>query len=241
MNQDYKQQYNLSLFINAIREHLLKQDFFEHHLYSTLNYKIENTDTFELKENLYLRYNPEPDIWQVGSRYDKFFWIGSMFRDEKEISNLHRNEFTVIDIYQSRGTMDDVVKKYTELLKVLEEKLKLPNLSGLEVRYMTHEEFGKTDKKKLDGKYWLVVTDYPVHESFYDAKGIDVDHTQKFEIFFIDEGESIEIVACGKLGVNLNEINHISRGENFINQELIEKGFIGFGFGLERLVSLYKK
>src|SRR5271168_2407246 len=100
MNKDY-QQHNLSKFINAIRSLLLKQNFFEHHLYSTLNYKIENTDTFEIKKDLYLRYNPEPDIWQVGKMHDKFFWIGSMFRNENKLDNLHQYEFTVVDVYQS--------------------------------------------------------------------------------------------------------------------------------------------
>ena len=92
MKPDYKQQYSLSIFINTIRDFLKRQDYFEHHLYSTLSYKIENTDTFEIKKNLYLRYNPEPDIWQVGMRQDKFFWIGSMFRNETKLDDLHRYE-----------------------------------------------------------------------------------------------------------------------------------------------------
>ena len=70
-----------------------------------------------------------------------------------------------------------------EILKKLEDKLNLLNLSELEVQYMTHEDFSNIDKNKLSGKYWLVVTDYPVNESFYDTQGKGNGHTSKFEIF----------------------------------------------------------
>ena len=83
---NYKQQYTISLFLNTIRSFLVKKGYFEHHLYSSLDYKIENTDTFKLKDNLYMRYNPEPDIWQVGEKHDDFFWIGSMFRKRKNLT-----------------------------------------------------------------------------------------------------------------------------------------------------------
>jgi hypothetical protein len=240
MIQNYEQQYKLSKFINLVRGHLLGQGFFEHHLYSTLNYKIENTDTFKIKENLYLRYNPEPDIWQVGMKHDNFFWIGSMFRDEKELSNLHRNEFTVVDIYQSKGQMKDVVDKFLELLHVLEKNLDLSSLSHLDVRYITHDEFNKINKKELTGKYWLVVTDYLTEESFYDEGGADGSHTQKFEIFFVSDGDCTEIAACGKLGNNLNNKNFITTDTGFLNENLLNKRFIGFGFGLERLIKIYE-
>jgi len=138
MNPDYKKHYNLSLFVNTIRNFLKKQGYFEHHLYSMLNYKIENTDTFQVREGLYLRYNPEPDIWQVGIDMDKFFWIGSMFRNENRLDDLHQYEFTVVDIYQAQGTLEMVIKMYLEILEALETELKLISLSKLEVRYMTH-------------------------------------------------------------------------------------------------------
>ncbi len=239
MEQDYGQQYKLSQFINVVRNYLLEQDFFEHHLYSTLNYKIENTDTFKLKNDLYLRYNPEPDIWQIRLKHDKFFWIGSMFRDERNLSVFHRNEFTVVDIYQSKQTINDVVNKFFELLKILEEKLQLLPLSKLEVKYTTYKEFAA--EKDFDGRYWMVVTDYPVEESFYDERGVDNSYAQKFEIFFVDNSKCVEIVACGKLGENLNKINFIAGKENFMNKNLLEKEFTGFGFGLERLMIIYNK
>ncbi len=239
MNPSYQQQYKLSLFINVIRDLLKSQDFFEHHLYSTIDYKIENTDSFKIKENLFLRYNPEPDIWQVGVNHDKFFWIGSMFRDEKKLSSLYQYEFTVVDIYQSQGTMSYVINKYIEILKSLEERLALPKLSDSEIKYMTHKGFSEIDKEKLQGKYWLIVTDYPIDESFYDTQGSDSHQTSKFEIFFVNKSECVEIAACGNLGENLNKHNFIVDKENIINTNILEKKFVGFGFGLERLIYLY--
>jgi hypothetical protein len=239
MNHNYEQQYKISLFVTIVRDFLLKQDFFEHHLYSTLDYKIENTDTFNLKESLYLRYNPEPDIWQVGIKHDKFFWIGSMFRNEQKIDPLHQCEFTVVDIYQAQGTMKDVLKKYIEILKTLEKELKLQNLSDLEIKYITHKEFSETNQIKLTGKYWFIVTDYPIKESFYDTQGIGTE-TSKFEIFLVNEGKCVEIAACGGLGENLNGNNYVKDKKDLINKNLIEKKFVGFGIGLERLISLYE-
>ena len=215
------------------------QGYFDYHLYSTTKYRIENTDTFKVKDDLYLRYNPEPDIWQVGSVHDKFFWIGSMFRDEKKIDKLHSNEFTVVDIYQSHGTMEQVVDKYLEILRTLEKELKLPNLSLLEVDHISHKEFSKLGKGKSNDKHWLVVTEYPTRESFYDLQGEYTENTLKFEIFYVDGDRVIEIAACGNLGENLNITNYISGEADFLNKDILQKKFIGFGIGLERLVSLY--
>ena len=143
-------------------------------------------------------------------------------------------------MYQAQGTMDMVIKKYIDILKIIEEKQKLPALSGLEIRYMTHKDFSVSDKNALNGKYWLVVTDYPINESFYDV-GRNNDLTSKFEIFFVEDGNCTEIAACGNLGDNLNQNNFISNGQTFINKDLVGKGFIGFGIGLERLIGLYNR
>jgi len=239
MNQEYGEQHTLSLIINTLRATLLKQGFFEHHLYSTQKYKIENTDTFKVKNGLFLRYNPEPDIWQVGEKYDRFFWIGSMFRNEKRLSKFHRNEFTVIDIYFPHGTMKMVVAKFLSLLKALETGLHLQPLSKLPVRYLSHEEFAK-QKALLRSSFWMVVTDYPVSESFYDTKGKNRLHTNKFEIFYVHNGVSLEIAACGKLGENINKINYIKGAKKLLNKKVAKKEFIGFGFGLERIAYTYK-
>ena len=106
--------HTLSSAINSIRDFLLKRKFFQTHLYSTTHYKIENTATFEVKKDVFLRYNPEPDIWKIGEHYDKFFWIGSMFRNEPKLSPIHSYEFTVVDIYEI-GDKDSVKKRFIEL------------------------------------------------------------------------------------------------------------------------------
>lgn len=108
----------LSLAINSIRRFLINENFFEVHLYSTINYKIENTIFFKLKNNLFLRFNPEPDIWKVGLNHNKFFWIGSMFRNEPKLSPLHAYEFSVTDIYEI-GDKETVKKKFIAILKQL--------------------------------------------------------------------------------------------------------------------------
>jgi elongation factor P--beta-lysine ligase len=186
-----------------------------------------------------LRYNPEPDIWQVGIKHNNFFWIGSMFRNEGKLSDLHQYEFTVVDIYQSNGKMNNVVQKFIELLKNLEKELNLRNLSDLEIKYMTHEEFVEIDKKKVNTKHWLIVIDYPAEESFYDTKEKDSDTTSKFEIFFAGKNGYVEVAACGNLGQNLNDKNFIPDKPDLLNKELLDKKFIGFGIGLERLIFLY--
>jgi aspartyl/asparaginyl-tRNA synthetase len=235
---NYAQQYTLSRVINALRSALLNRGFFEHHLYSTIDYKIENTDTFKVKDQLYLRYNPEPDIWQVGDKHNKFFWIGSMFRNEKKLSKVHRYEFTVLDIYLKQGTMKILIETFLSLLRDLEKTLRLPILSDKEVRYISYDEFHNS-KKKFKGNFWLVLTDYPTYESFYDTPGKDRNHSNKFEIFYMKNGVPLEIAACGELGENLNKINYIKGAKKLLNKKIADKKFIGFGFGLERLAHLY--
>ena len=228
----------LSRFINAARKFLLTKGFFEHHLYSTLNYKIENTATFEIEKGRFLRYNPEPDIWTAGERYDKFFWIGSMFRDEPKVSSLHKKEFTVIDTY-ILGGMNEAVDLFMQIIGEIELELNLSRLSKLPIKYVRHRDFGRGELE--DGRYWLVVTDYPIVESFYDLPSEhSADETKKFEIYFVYNKQSIEIAACGNLGENLNKKNFIKNAHKIVNHKVLDKGFVGFGFGIERLIHLYQ-
>lgn len=232
----YKEQYTISRIISVLRSTLIKEGFFEHHLYSTVNYKIENTESFKILKDLYLRYNPEPDIWQVGEKHNKFFWVGSMFRNEKKTSKLRRYEFTVLDIYIKNGDMRTVINKFFSLLKKLENTFHLRPLSALGVRYVPYDNFLK---KNWKGSFWLVLTDYPIKESFYDTRGQDRAHSNKFEIFYVKDGNLLEVAACGQLGENLNNINYIKATKKFLNKKISDKKFIGFGFGLERIAHIY--
>ncbi|MBU6500743.1 MAG: hypothetical protein KGJ89_03220 [Patescibacteria group bacterium] len=233
--------HRVSLFINVLREELMRRGFFEQHLYSMINYRIENTDSFKVRNKLYLRYNPEPDIWRAGEQYNKFFWIGSMFRDEKSPSRFHLREFTVIDIYLKGGTVKSVIKTFLHLLTILEKKLYLPRLSKLKIKYVRYDDLVLLKRSDFNDRFWLVLTDYPTEESFYDTRGKDEVHTSKFEIFYVNNGKLLEIAACGRLGKNLNRVNYIRGVKSLIGGKLISKRFMGFGFGLERLVHIYHK
>lgn len=229
----------LSMTINSLRSHLSKRGFFEHHLYSTQNYRIENVPQFKLNKGLYLRYNPEPDIWQIGDRFDKFFWIGSMYRNEKKLSRIHKYEFTVLDTYLRNGDMKSVAKNFLELLKTLERDLDLGyKLSQFPVEYVKYAEFDKIKFTKSDN-FWYIVTDYPKNESFYDQLKKGVPETEKFEIYCVKDGEEVEIAACGVLGKNHNAEMFIKNGEKYLSNTILKKKFIGFGVGLERLLYLY--
>lgn len=226
----------LSNYLNVIRGFLLKKKFFEHHLYSTTDYKIENTKSFGLGNGLFLRYNPEPDIWTAGSEHDSFFWIGSMFRDDDR-SSLHKKEFTVVDIYLKNKAMRDVVDFFLAILKNMESSLKLKSLSKLPTRYISHAEFNQMPA--TDERFWAIVTNYPVDESFYDER--EGTATKKFEIFFVDGEEKVEIAACGVLGDNLNKSMFVKEKSRIVDKKIAEKKFIGFGFGIERLIYLYRR
>jgi len=223
----------LSLAITSIRRFLLKENFFEVHLYSTSNYKIENTNFFKIKDNLFLRFNPEPDIWKVGLNHDKFFWIGSMFRNEPKLSPLHSYEFTVADIYEL-GDKTIVKKKFIAILKQLEKDLKLSPLSKEFVEINYNDSFDKISKKEC----WILVNNYPKEESFYDTSNGN-ETTKKFELFYKNHEKIIEIVACGELGENVNPKIFIKNKDSIVQKEPLKKGFVGFGIGIERLLLLY--
>jgi|SRR3989344_4802251 len=229
----------LSAHINAFRDYFLHNDFFEQTLYSTVPYVVTNTDSFKLKDNLFLRYFPEPEIWVAQEQSEKFFWIGSLFRDEKEITKIHNYEFKIVDFYIKDSSMEKIVAVFFESLRFIESSLSLSGLSKLETIFITHDDFnaGKFDHV---GKRWLVVTNYPKEESFYDAVSEDKKTTSKFEIMFINAGEITEIAAAGVIGENLNKTKIIIDTKTIFQENIFTKNFIGLGFGVERLIYLYE-
>ncbi|MEK6961295.1 MAG: hypothetical protein AABX47_09060 [Nanoarchaeota archaeon] len=223
----------LSRAINSIRKFLLNQNFFEVHLYSTTNYKIENTNFFQLKDDLFLRFNPEPDIWQAGLNHNKFFWIGSMFRNEPKLSIFHSFEFSVADIYEM-GDKGTVKKKLIAIIKQLEKDLRLKPLSKKVIVIDYNDSMESVSEREC----WILVDNYPKEESFYDTS-IGDGRTKKFEFFYKNNDEIIEIVACGELGENANPKNFIKNKDAIVQKEPLKKGFVGFGIGIERLMALY--
>lgn len=228
----------LSKYINSLRRMLLKEGFFEHHLYLTTNYKIESTETFKIEDKLFLRYNPEPEIWAVGEVYDKFFWINSLFRNEKKLTSIHKKEFTVIDMYLKEKDREQMISFFVKVLENIEEELNLPKLSTLPLEYIKYRDF-KKEKLNKHNKYWLIVTDYPIEESFYDELNNLQNETKKFEIYFVNNGDVIELAVGGNLGENLNKKKFIKE-DKFVNKKVISRKFIGFGFGIERLIYIYE-
>lgn len=229
----------LSQYINSIRGFLIKEGFFEHHLYSLVPYRITNTDTYKIDDSLYLRYNPEPDIWQAGTSYDQFFWIGSMFRNEPKLDRLHKKEFTVADIYKTHGSVEWVQNCFIALLKECELRLEPRNtLSSLP--FVT-TRFHKFNKKtlKINQPCWLLIQDYPDSESFYDqAKKAKI--TRKFEIFYLDSNLLVEVAACGMVGKNTSPTQHITPIQNVITKDILKQKLMGFGLGIERVMLLFE-
>lgn len=231
----------ISEYINVCRDYFSKNNFFEQTLYSTVPYAVTNTDSFQLKNNLFLRHFPEPEIWIAQEKSDKFFWIGSLFRNEKEITKIHNYEFKIVDFYVKDASTKEIVNLFFELLCSIEKSLSLTGLSKLEITFITFEDFS-AGKFVRTGKHWLVVTNYPKEESFYDAISEDQKTTSKFEIMFVNSGEVTEIAAAGVIGKNLNEVRTIIDANNSLgfSENVYAKNFIGLGFGVERLIYLYE-
>ena len=227
----------LSNYINIFRQFLVKKDFFEHTLYSFRQFKIENAECFEINPNLFLRYGTEPEIWKIGKEFDKFFWIGSLYRKEKSLSPIHRYEFKLVDFYLREGTLNNILDLFFDLLKEAEKSLNLKKISELSIQFISFKDF--QNKKFLNNKKeWIVVTNYPKNESFFDAPLKE--GTNKFEIFFISSGRKTEIASGGIVGPNLNPKMYINEGEKYTNEKIFNENFIGLGFGIERLMFLYK-
>lgn len=223
----------LSMLISSIRAFLESNSFFEVHLYSTTNYIIENTDFFTLRSNLFLRVNPEPDIWNIATDNEKFFWIGSMYRNESELSPLHSYEFTVADIYEI-GDKELVKNRFIELLLHIENTLNLQPLS----KHIIEIDYQDAIESITQDNCWIAVNNYPTEESFYDVdQGNGT--TKKFELFYKQNNDFIEIAACGELGPNTNTHNFIVNETAVVEKSALNKGLVGFGIGLERLLLLY--
>jgi aspartyl/asparaginyl-tRNA synthetase len=227
--------YKLSQYINTMRNYFIKRNFFEIHLYSTVQYVIKNTDYFTLKKWLFLRVNPEPEIWEYGEKYENFFWIWSLFRNEKKLSSKHLYEFTVIDIYQ-KGWKELVKKTFFDLLVFLEETLWLSKISKtiIEVDYNVVLE----NLELKEG--WILVNNYPVNESFYDIDNGDWT-TKKFELFYKKWKSILEITACWELWQNTNKNNYIEKADFTLKTWPLNCWLVWFGIWIERLISLYEK
>lgn len=230
----------LSKYISAFRGFFAGQGYFEQALYSTVPYAVTNTDTFKVKEGLFLRHYPEPEIWAAAKEADKFFWIDSLYRNENAIDKIHNYEFKVVDFYIKNATPQEIIGVFLEALNQLEQKMSLPSLSKKGVKYITYDNFEKGLYDRT-GTYWLAITDYPKNESFYDAPLGGRQVTSKFELMFAAPGEITEIAAAGIIGENMNSVRRIENSPDLkFSEEVYAENFMGLGFGVERLIYLYK-
>lgn len=231
--------FKLSTYINVFRKYFLEKNFFEQSLYSTNPYNITNTEFFKLKEKLFLRTLPEPDVFEAATELDKFFWIGSLFRKEKEITKIHKNEFKLLDFYIKSDSQIKVTQIFFDLLKTTEKALQLKELSNKQITYIDYQDFIEC-KFKHSGKYWLIVENFPINESFYDSLLTNGKASSKFEIVFVNSVETIEIAAAGLTGENLNKEKSIIGLNYTIPSRILKNKFVGLGFGIERLIYLYE-
>ena len=229
--------HGISLYVNAFRKALLGDGFFEHTLPSLLPYKVETTPCFAVAGNQYLRYGTEPDVWRIGDRYEKFFWIGSLFRHEVNKDRTHAFEFTLVDFYLQRGSLENLVAQFESLLRHVEGALDLPPLSSIGVIRVHFHRFD-ADSFRLATPSWVAVTGYPVTESFYDT--LDEADTNKFELYYVDQEQAIEIASAGVVGPNVNPLMYVENIDRDSDRQIFEKQFAGLGFGVARLALVYE-
>ena len=228
-------QHLLSIGIQEIRKFLYSEDFFEKHLYSLAS-PIKGTNPLSTEKGV-LRFSPEPDVWVIPPNIERFFFIGSLFRDER-IDALHAYEFTTADIYFRGGGQALLLEIFWKILDVLAERKVISNLNGLNVKEVEYCRF--TPQEKVSEKeMWLLVTHYPVEESFFDAM-LDEQSTQKSELFLMVPGfQPIEIASLGRVGANRNSLVQLEKPIPELSKYISEDLF-GLCFGIERLMTASK-
>lgn len=223
----------LSKTIQETRKFLYQEGFFENHLYS-LSGKVSGTDPISTDKGV-LRVTPEPDVWIVPREVDRFFYLGSLFRSE-EIDYLHSYEFTTTDLYIRGAQAETLIELFWKLLRALEKSALISDIYNIQVSDVSYESFSTDIIVSLDDvERWVLVTHYPIEESFYDAI-LDQNATQKSELFYLKPGSlPIEVASLGRVGKNLNPSITLDTPppdlDIYINEELF-----GFCFGIERLL-----
>lgn len=228
----------ISNFVNCIREYFLRNNFYEVTLYDTTKYSVTNTSQIKTETGDLLRYNTEPEIWQMGVDYDKFFCITSLFRNEDLSSLLHKNEFKVVDFYIKNSNETKIFSIFYELLKYLEEHLYLPILSGLRLHPCDFEDF-KNNNVTSKGNSIYKVENYPIEESFYDAIDDATGKSKKGELFFLGDKNVIEFSVFGQVDENKNPLNVVEKF-NLTEPNIKSLNLFGMCLGIERTILCYE-
>ncbi len=227
----------INQFTNSIRKFFLLNDFDEVFLFDTTEYNITNTNQIKTSNGDLLRNTTEPEIWNMGLGFERFFCIASLFRKEDEDSLLHKNEFRIVDFYIKNANEKLILDTFLNLLKHLESSSNLAELSKLNVYPCDYEEFIEMNYSNSTSMIYKV-ENYPIDESFYDAVDSSTGKSKKSELFLVHESYPIEFGVLGQVDENKNSRNRI---DNFSFQQLNIKSLYlyGMGFGIERIILCY--
>nr|VFJ63611.1 MAG: tRNA synthetases class II (D, K and N) [Candidatus Kentron sp. FW] len=223
----------LSSTIQEIRKFLYSRNFFEKHLYG-FSGKITGTFPISTDKGV-LRVSPEPDVWIVPKDISQFFFLGSLFRNE-EVDDQHYYEFTTADLYIRGGNAGRLIQLFWELIQTLTECALISDISKLEVSAVSFNAFSQSKiVSENETEKWVLVTHYPIEDSFYDAM-LDQNVTQKSELFYLIPGHPpVELASLGRVGKNQNP-NIKSDNPNLELEQYISEEIFGFCFGIERLL-----
>lgn len=228
----------ISEYANCIREFFLKKRFYEVSLFDTTKYSVTNTNQIKSSTGEFLRTTTEPEIWQYGLDFDKFFCITSLFRDEDKTSLLHKNEFRIVDFYIKNAREELILETFFKALEYLESELNLPKLSKLKIHSCDYEEFVTTNFFDVPFSIYKV-ENYPVEESFYDVVDTKTGKTKKGELFFVGKGQPIEFSVFGQVDENKNPHNKIENF-SFAIPNIKSLNLYGMCLGIERAILCYE-
>lgn len=229
----------LSGTVNSLRE-FLSSAFFEVTLCNVVSYYYTKTQNITNDQGGYLRYSPEPEIWDVAIGFNQFFSITPLFRIEDPKSDIHLQEFHVLDIYASNYEEDQMLSLLLKCLSHIEDKSGKKPLSNCKITKVTFENF-RDDYVEVAEPMLILVTDYPISESNFDKlKDVTKLTTYKSEIFFRHGNLTLEIGVLGKVGFSSNPDCEL-KGYKFINdvKTVEDKNLYGGSLGLERVLAVY--
>ena len=230
--------FEISQFCSCIRKYLYNLGYQELRLSNIVTYSVTNTNSISLSDSCYLRYTPEPEIWETGRYYERFFSIVSLFRNEDKKSNIHKNEFSIIDSYQSNSDVEQMMGHLMGILSNIETELNLIQLSNLPCIRVSYEQFC-SNAANLKRKVIYHVEKYPISESFFDRVNEDTETTTKSELFAVlGDGQVIEFGVLGKVDKNANDQFRVVN--KTVNFDFNKYELFGGCLGIERLILIYK-
>lgn len=192
--------------------------------------KYQN-ETLEVKGAGQLRFNTEPEIWRAADTYGRFFSVSSLFRKELVTNALRRNSFLIVDFYQ-KGSPDEILGLFFDLLKFVSTKLGLRRLGRLAVEHAAYDARTDAPSIRTFQNRWVVTKGYTPANSFFEVD--DQGESTRRELFLVTPRGFLEIGALGIVGTNRNPRYKLrSTAERL---PVPPAGFSGMGIGLERFL-----